>query len=215
MSEVHAETTNETTGANGAMSVETRMTKRSEIVESTIEGKVITFVFKNGETVVCDTAKFPATVVEMNALDGARNNLRLSFQKYDEPVKAATALRERYAKMLDGDTTHVRNLKHVPTDLTMALVAITGKSVKFIEDVWYDRYFASPESGCNISNVVVKGKTQKRFYGKERALERLKLQSNVKVELDKIAKEKSSKTGKPNGGKAVDIANLAADLAPV
>ncbi len=182
--------------------------RRPEIVETSVSGSVVTYKFTNDEIVTIDVLKLPAATQAHYAVEGVRNAGRLSFQKLDDPVQAAKTLRDKIERMVKGETGgHGRVTKHQPTALTQALANITGKSVQFIEDTWYPRYFASEDSGC--TRVTVKGK--ERIYGKTQALDKLSVDPGVKVELDKVMRERQAKVAKLPANKKVDISGLIAD----
>lgn len=177
--------------------------RRANIVSSTVENGVVSWKFSNGEAVTADVKKLSPEAQFYHACESVRSAGRLSFQKENDPVRAADLLRDKVVRMMHGETgTH--RAKSEPTVLTQALVNITGKSPQYIEDVWYAAYFARPESGCTTR--VVGGKP--RVYGKEKALSDLCLASNIKAEMEKVVKERNAKNGKASGNKSFDVAGL-------
>jgi hypothetical protein len=176
---------------------------RQQIATSSVEGTVITFTFNDGSTVKLDVAALPQTVREQYAIDGVRNAGRLSFQKQTDPVKAAEALQAKFNNMLSGNVAPARRSDRMVDPLTQALANIYGKTPQYIDDVWYDKYFAQAVSGCT-TNTDKRGKV--RTYGKTAALDKLRRDGRVKAELDKIARERGSK--KP--AEKLDLDSLAA-----
>lgn len=203
MSEQHVETN---PGNGAGVTIQTR-NRKAEIAKSSMENGIVTFVFNDGKTVSCDVKALPSHVQFDHAVEGVRTSGRLSFQKMDDPAKAAEALRARFAKMESGDVTKARTRSVKETDpLVQAFANLSGKSVKHIEEVSFPRYFKSEESGCRWSTV--NGKT--RMYGKKEALEKLRLDPGVKPEYDKIVRERAAKATKANPAKKLDLASMTA-----
>src|SRR6266404_5864664 len=203
MSEQHPNTTPQT--GNG--SAPTTRTKKEIVAKSAVVGSVVTYTFTNGETAVCDVSKLPPKTLLEYAVEGVRNSGRLAFQKMEDPARAALATRTRFEKMLSGDTTKTSRRAAKETDaLTQALVKLTGKSVEFITETWFPRYFASKDSGCTTNTV--NGKT--RMYGKNEALARLTVDPGIKPEYDKIVRERAATVAKATPTKRLDLNSVTA-----
>lgn len=184
---------------------EATSSRRKQIAESNVEGTVVTFTFNDGSVVKCDVAALPSAVQTQYAIDGVRNAGRSSYQKMENPARAAEALQAKFDKMTSGNVAPARRTARVVDDLTQAIANIYGYTPEYVEDVWYDKYFAKTEmSGCTF-NTDKRGK--QRIYGKAEALEKLRRDIKVKPELDKIAKERNAK--KPTTTK-LDLDSLAA-----
>jgi hypothetical protein len=198
MSEDHTQA-NEETGAG-------ETSRRSQVAETEIEGSTVTFTFANGRVVSLDVSKLPPVAKDRCAAEGARNVGRLSFQKIEDPDKAASALQSKFDKMLAGDVLGSRRRRErVVDDLTQALANIYGKSPSYIEETWYPKYFANPISECTF-NTDKRGKV--KIYGKSQALAALREDARVKEELNKIAKERGTTKKKPT--QKIDFESLAA-----
>src|SRR6266446_8443670 len=198
MSEQHTSTTPQT--GNGSVATTTR--KKNGVAKSIVTGSVVTYTFTNGETATCDVSKLPPKIQLDYAVEGVRNAGRLAFQKMTDPAKAALATRTRFEKMLSGDVSKVsRHTTKEPDALTQALANLTGKTVDFVENTWFPRYFASKDSGCTTNTV--NGKT--RMYGKKEALARLTVDPGIKPEYDKIVRERAAATAKAAPAKRLDL----------
>jgi len=192
MSEQHTSTSPQAGNGSDAAPA-TGKKKKSGVAKSTVAGSVVTYTVVGGETAIVDVAKLSPAVQLEHAIEGVRNHLRLSFQKVEDPVKALGLLRTRIAKMVSGDTTKTsRRAVKEPDALTQALANLTGKTVDFVENTWFPRYFASKDSGCTTNTV--NGKT--RMYGKSEALARLTADPGIKPEYDKIMRERAAAVAK-------------------
>ncbi len=188
MSEEHVTQEPQSTG-NGAAGAGS--TRKSPIATSTVDGNIVRFIFtETGETVECDVSKLSPEVQYQHAKENVRTDGRLSFQKMEDPVKAAEALRQKFARMLTGEMKTARRTNHVVDDLTQALANHYKQDVKYIEDIWYPKYFASKQSGCSVQTTRDK---KVRVYGKDVALEKLRNTPAIKAEMDRIAKERGKK----------------------
>ncbi len=212
MADENLETTEVTLGTgDGDVSSETNTgtgtrSSREQIAESKVNGSTVSFTFTDGSVESCDVAKLAPNVQFHYAVEGVRTAARLSFQKMEDPAKAAAALRNRFAKMVNGEVTASRRSRKPVDDLTQAIMNTTGKDQKHIEDVFYPRFFASKESGCT-RNTDKDGKV--RIFNKDEALAKLRLFPAIKTELEKIARERAGKASK-DGTVKVDLASLAA-----